>query len=141
MTGRPTSSLALLSATALALVLPFSVSAAESVPAGELRVQPAGITLQQARQAHSLLVGATTPDGVTLDLTAGANFASADEKVAVVDSFGWVRPVASGKTQITVQAAGKTATVPVTVTLPAAPPPISFRHEVLPVFSKGGCNS
>src|SRR5205807_2187706 len=70
-----------------------------------------------------------------------ATFASADEKIAVVDSFGWVSPVASGKTTIMVRAAGRTATLPVTVDLKPGPHPTSFRHEVMPVFSKGGCNS
>src|SRR5213075_590005 len=59
--------------------------------------------------------------------------------IAVVDAFGWVRPVASGKTSITITAAGKSATLPVTVELKPTTP-VSCRHEVMPVFSKGGCN-
>src|SRR5204863_5925660 len=57
------------------------------------------------------------------------------------DERGWVRPVASGATQVTVTAAGQTVTVPVKVELPAVEPPISFRHEVMPVLSRAGCNA
>src|SRR5207249_317349 len=35
---------------------------------------------------------------------------------------------------------GQTKTVAVKVQLPAAEPPTSFRHEVMPVLSRAGCN-
>src|SRR4030095_11826303 len=41
---------------------------------------------------------------------------------------------------ITVTAAGQTIAVPVTVALPPAEPLMSFRHEVMAVLSKSGCN-
>ena len=44
---------------------------------------------------------------------------------------------ATAQTQVTVAVAGQTQTVPVKVQLPAAEPPISFRHEVMPVLSAG----
>jgi hypothetical protein len=127
-------------AIALLQVLASAVPAAEPVLTGEIRLQPAELTLKHPRSPHSVLVSGTTADGLTIDLTAAATYASADAKIAAVDSFGWVRPVASGKTTITITAAGKTATLPVTVELKAEPEPISFRHEVMPVFSRGGCN-
>src|SRR5262249_30856599 len=117
------------------------VQAAEPALAGELRLQPASITLSHPRAPHSVLVSGTSADGQIVDLTAAATFASGDDKIAAVDSFGWVRPVASGSTVVTIKAGGKTATLPVTVELKPEPPPYSFRHEVMPVFSKGGCNS
>jgi hypothetical protein len=135
-----TSSVPLLCGVALALSLVPAARAAEPVLAGDLRLQPAAVTLVHPRQPHSILVSGTTADGHTLDLTASASFASADEKVAAVDAFGWVRPVASGKTTITVTAAGRSATLPVTVALKPGAQPVSFRHEVMPVFSRAGCN-
>jgi hypothetical protein len=41
---------------------------------------------------------------------------------------------------VTVNVAGKSFTVPVSVTLPAQEPPISFRHEVMAILTRGGCN-
>jgi hypothetical protein len=122
------------------LLSSFSVRSAEPVLTGELQLQPSALTLSHPRQPHSILVSSVA-DGLSLDLTGSASFASADEKIAVVDSFGWVKPIATGKTTITIKTAGKSATLPVTVDLKPGPKPISFRHDVMPVFSRGGCNS
>src|SRR5262245_52719863 len=65
---------------------------------GELRLQPASMTLTHPRQPRSVLVSSTMADGNTIDLTGAASYSSGDEKIAAVDSFGWVRPVVSGKT-------------------------------------------
>ncbi len=92
------------------------------------------------RDWQSLTVSGRTADGFALDLTPQATFHSGDETVAVVEN-GWVRPIKSGKTTISVAAAGQTVAVAVEVELPAAERPYSFRHEVMPVLSKGGCNS
>jgi hypothetical protein len=121
-----------------AAVLAFAY-ASSSASAAELHLQPAALTLSHPRQPHSVLVSSTSADGQTIDLTAAASFSSADDKIATVDAFGWVRPVASGKTTIAVTASGMTTTLPVAVELKPVPP-VSFRHEVMPVFSKGGCN-
>ena len=83
---------------------------------------------------------AATPDGFTLDLRGDAKFASANVKVATVDGQGAVTPVADGETAISVTANGQTKTVTVKVKLPAAEPPTSFKHEVMPILSRAGCN-
>ncbi|MBI3822372.1 MAG: DUF1553 domain-containing protein [Planctomycetes bacterium] len=111
-----------------------------AVPAS-IVVQPAGIEIKHQRHPHALQVLGASADGYTLDLRAQAKYASADVKVATVDANGWVRPVANGQTQITINVSGVTTSLPVKVALPAAEPPISFRHEVMPVLSKAGCNS
>src|SRR5262245_24964329 len=77
-----------------------------SIQAADLRVEPTTISLTQSRYPHSLLVSTTTPDGLSQDITGSATFTSADEKIATVDAFGWVRPVASGKTTISIKASG-----------------------------------
>ena len=120
---------------------PSFVRSAEPELTGELRLQPPALTLNHLRLPHSILVSGINADGDAIDLTGAASFASSDDQVAAVDSFGWVRPVATGQTSIIIKAAGKSATLPVTVELKGEPSPISFRHEVMPVFSKGGCNS
>lgn len=79
-------------------------------------------------------------DGFSLDLGSAARFASANPQIASVDERGWVRPIATGQTKITVEAADQSLVVPVSVQLPAAEPAYSFRHEVMAVLSKAGCN-
>jgi hypothetical protein len=109
-------------------------------PAGAVQVAPAVVRLRHHRDWQSLTVSGRTADGFALDLTSQTTFRSGDETVAVAEN-GWVRPIKSGKTTITATAAGQTATIAVEVELPASARPYSFRHEVMPVLSKGGCNS
>jgi hypothetical protein len=122
-------------AALLALVPPLPAQEPAAVA-----VSPAAVTIRHHRHPHMLQVLGRTADGYSLDLHAAATFVSADPKVATVDAAGWIRPVASGATTITVTAAGKTTAVPVTVQLPAAEPATSFRHEVMPVLTRAGCN-
>ena len=127
------------------LILVALVGTASSVRAGDppsasVFVSPTAIELRQHRQPHSIQVLGTTADGYSLDLRSHARFTSANPAVAAVGDDGWVRPVANGETVVTVTVAGQTRTVAVKVQLPAAEPPISFRHEVMPVLSKAGCN-
>ncbi|MGH7170025.1 MAG: DUF1549 domain-containing protein, partial [Gemmataceae bacterium] len=96
--------------------------------------------LTHPRQPHSLLVTGRSADGLSLDLTAQAAYRSSNDKVAKVDLLGWVRPVASGEADILVTAAGKSAVVKVRVQLPKKTPGYSFRRDIMPVLSKGGCN-
>jgi hypothetical protein len=115
-------------------------AAAPSALVGELQVQPTSLVLGHPRQPHSLLVTGRTADGLSLDLTAQAAYRSSNEKVARVDVLGWVQPIGNGSADITVTAGGKSVVVKATVKLPQREPAYSFRHEVMPVLSKGGCN-
>lgn len=104
-------------------------------------VQPATIDLLHQRQPFGLQVLGASAHGYSLDLRPQATFTSGDPKIATVTKDGWVRPVANGQTQVKVTAAGQTKTVTVKVQLPKVEPKYSFRHEVMPVLSRAGCNS
>ncbi|MBC7817858.1 MAG: DUF1553 domain-containing protein [Planctomycetaceae bacterium] len=107
---------------------------------GNIQISPAALKLIHHRHEHSLTISGRTADGFAVDLTQQATLTSADPTIATIEN-GWVKPLKSGQTQVTVQAAGQTVQVPVVVELPAAERPFSFRHEVMPVLSKGGCNA
>jgi hypothetical protein len=125
----------LLFAVAVALLPAPALAAAPSVT-----VSPTAIEIKHHRHPHAIQVLGTTADGYSLDLRDTAQFASDNPKVAIVEA-GWVKPVGSGSAKITVTAEGRTFTVPVTVTLSEKEPPISFRHEVMPVLTRAGCNA
>ena len=113
---------------------------AELPISGNIQVAPPALKLIHHRHEHSLIVSGKTADGIAVELTGQATLTSADPTVAVIEN-GWVKPLKSGQTQIAVQAAGQTVQVPVIVELPPVEWPYSFRHEVMPVLSKGGCNA
>jgi hypothetical protein len=122
----------------LAICLP--AAAAES-PVVAVRVSPAAVRLRGPLAGYSLLVDGKTADGRLVDLTRGARFESADPKVAVVPSAGRVRGVADGATAVRVTAAGRTLTVPVTVTGAGEPRRFNFENDIIPLFSRFGCNA
>lgn len=119
-----------LALSALALCIGLA-SAAES----RLNVYPSKIELTGPRASQSL--------GVLGDkeLTTSAKYISADPKIATVDKNGVVLPVADGSTTITIEASGQSTTVAVKVKDAAKDIPVSFSREIVPVFSKAGCNS
>jgi hypothetical protein len=106
-------------------------------PSGPLRVTPPIATLRGPDAAQQLVVEA--PDGS--DLTESAEFASSDTKVAHVDPAGTIFPVGEGSTTITVRAGERVATISVSVRELSAAPPVHFANQVVPIFTKLGCNS
>jgi hypothetical protein len=108
---------------------------------GDLQLTPAAVTLSNVQRPHSILVRGRTKGGYDVDLSLDSTFRSSDEKIAKVDSAGWITPVANGQATITAQAGERVATVAVTVQLPEKPAPTSFRQDVMPVLSKAGCNA
>jgi hypothetical protein len=101
---------------------------------------PQSIELRHPRQPSLIQVLGISADGYSLDLAPQAKFTSANPQIATVDVQGMVRPLTTGQTQVTVAVAGQTKTVAVKVQLPASEPAYSFRHEVMPVLSRAGCN-
>ncbi len=108
---------------------------------GDLQIHPATMKLVHRRHPHSIIVTGKTADGQVVDLTSAATYQSSDANVASPTLLGWVQAVGNGSAEITVSAAGKTATVKVEVELPAEARQYSFRDDVMPVLSKAGCNA
>jgi hypothetical protein len=106
-----------------------------------VRVSPAAVRLQGPLAGYSLLVEGEMPDGRLVDLTHAARFESADPKVAVVPSAGRVRGVTDGATVVRVTAAGRAVTVPVTVTGAGESRRFNFTNDIIPLFSRFGCNA
>jgi hypothetical protein len=75
------------------------------------------------------------------DVTSRAVFASDNERVAVVDRDGFVRPVGDGLATITATVDGHVARATVSVEDPGRDEPWSFRNHVEAVLTKQGCNS
>ena len=125
------------------LLLPC-LPALAAIPAdltGNLELTPPSVTLTNLERPHSVLVRGRTKGGYDVDLTADATFRSSDDKIATVDSTGWIQPVANGQATITAQAGDRIATAAVTVQLPAKQVDCSFRQDIMPVLSKSGCNA
>ncbi|NBR86318.1 MAG: DUF1549 domain-containing protein [Verrucomicrobia bacterium] len=123
--------------TVLSLALPLAAFAAPTLV--DVRVYPPDINLSSKIDFQTVVVQAVYSDSTTRDVTGQAQFALADKTFARLDKAA-VYPVADGATELQVKFEGKSLTLPVKVTKSTFTPEISFTLDVMPVFSKAGCN-
>jgi hypothetical protein len=124
-----------------ALWFVLSACAAARADFAEVSVDPPAVRLSGPTATWSLLVQGRTTDGRLVDLTGEAHFRARDGKIAHVTPKGVVQAVGDGKTSVSVTAAGRALSVPVTVEGAAAPRRFHFENDIVPVLSRFGCNS
>ncbi len=109
-----------------------------------IAVYPAEITLSSARDRQSIVVQRTRPDGITEDLSDSCSIevAAAEGQPAKAKfENGYLLPVANGETTLIVAVEMQRVEVPIKVVNVEKVPPVSFQNDVMPVFSKTGCNA
>ena len=104
-----------------------------------LHVFPSKVQLDHPSRGQSMLVHSIDANGMTYDRTEAATFTIANESIAYFEDWQ-VIPVTQGDTTLTVEIDGLQTIVPIIVTTDGQLRPISFRHDVMPVISKAGCN-
>ncbi|MBN9120715.1 MAG: DUF1553 domain-containing protein [Planctomycetes bacterium] len=104
-------------------------------------VHPAKVALTGADDAAQLVVTATLQNGQLADLTSDAQYAVADGKSAAVLSGGRVVPRGNGTSEIVVSFAGRSVRVPLSVKGMGENLPLNFTNQIVPIFTKLGCNS
>jgi hypothetical protein len=120
------------------LLLALPASAAElTLTTG--REKAGAFTISGRDTTQQLLVTAT--DGKPRDVTPSAKYTVAPAGIVTVDATGLVSPLKEGKATITAAFDGKSAKLIVTVTHLNNDLPVSFANEVVPVFTKFGCNA
>ena len=118
----------------------LSANAKETRQLADVKVFPPEVNLQTRQDRQSLVVQAIYSDGATRDVTSEATISLADKAVARLEKQT-LTPLADGKTQLEVKFDGKAVKVPVQVDKAKDTRGVSFRLDVVPVFSKAGCNS
>ena len=88
-----------------------------------------------------LVVGSTSDDPAMVDYSRVATYTSSNPEVAAVSSSGFVMPRGNGAVEIQATYGEQSAVAKVAVDGFGSEPPISFRNQVVPVFSKLSCNS
>lgn len=113
-----------------------------SVIAAEVRVSPTSVVLDRPEASQQLVVtellDAKSPPK---DLTQAATYSVQPEGVVRIGTDGLVQPLNDGAAQIVIKTASGELKVAVTVSGQKSPPPVSFQHEVIPLLTKGRCNS
>ena len=135
------------------LLLPFAIVFGLSAPCfaegkaaaplpqpSALTVTPSACALDGADARQRLLVTGSA-DSLTLDYSRQANWTSSDPAVASVNSEGVVTPHGDGRAEVRAIFSDRSAVVAVTVQNFSVQTPVSFRNQVVPVFTKLGCNA
>ena len=102
----------------------------------------ARLTLVGEDAAVQLVVMQDVEGGRPTDVTRVVEYTSTPAGLVEVSPDGWVTPRENGVAAIVATSAdGHTASVEIEVTHLDAPLPINFANEVVPVFTKYGCNA
>ncbi len=106
-----------------------------------IAANPPKLTIKGMDDAAQLVLTATLKDGRVQDLTGDVEYSVADGKIARVLTSGRVIPMANGSSEVIAKFGDKTVRVPLTVSSTDENLPINFPNQVVPVFTKLGCNS
>ena len=104
-----------------------------------LRLEPATLSLEDARDSRKVLVIGERTGGGVIYLTGEARL-TADSPGVAVDDDGFVRATSVGDATVTITAAGHSVKLPVKV-LGVANQPVGFVREIQPVLGRTGCNA
>jgi hypothetical protein len=104
-------------------------------------VYPEKLSLTGSDDAAQLIVTATLNDGRLADLTHDSQYTVADGKSAAVLAGGRIVPRGNGTTEVVVAFGGKSVRVPLAVKGMGENLPLNFTNQVVPIFTKLGCNS
>ncbi len=104
-------------------------------------IAPDAVTLRGSDSVQQLIVTGQLNGNTPRDLTQHATYQTSNEKIVRADAGGALYPVSDGTAEVTATFGAKTVKVPVTVTNTAQELPINFPNQIVPLFTKLGCNS
>ncbi len=105
-----------------------------------LTVEPTEVLLCATNRQQQLLVTGRTADGKLVDVTHLCEMSSSDLAVFSV-SAATARGRHDGTAEVRVKLGSLTVQVPVRVRDSASYPPVHFGNDIVPLFSKLGCNN
>jgi hypothetical protein len=106
-----------------------------------LSFHPNRIVLKGIDDAQQLVLTAALQSGQVQDLSGDVKYETANPKIVRVSSTGRVLPLANGTTEITAVYGDKSVKVPVVAESCDVNLPINFPNQIVPIFTKLGCNS
>jgi hypothetical protein len=114
------------------------------IGSGDLRrlsALPEKVRLRGTGQLQQLVVSGHYANGGIRDLTRQIKYRALDGELVRVDANGLLTAVRNGATEVMAEVDGMTVKVAVTVDGADREQPINFTNEIVPIFSKLGCNS
>ena len=125
-----------------ATLLPTLVAAAGAQEFVALRIHPAAIQLDSARDEQRLTALGLTASGITHDVTATVHWQlEGDAAKLVGGAKPTLQPAAGGLSQLVAELGSLRTAAPVRVEQVNVVPAVSFQNEVLPILTRSGCNA
>jgi hypothetical protein len=110
-------------------------------PLVDVSADPPAVRLTGPNSSYSLLIHGKNADGQLVDLTHAAHYRSSNPRIASVSDAGVVRSISDGSATVHIEVSGRSLSVPVTVEATTAPRVYHFENDIVPLFSRFGCNS
>lgn len=129
----------LIIASAAVLLVTFSIIGHDPV-ASSLTVYPEKIALVGRDDTRQMVISFSEKNQ-QLDVTSKAKLTVGDAKLAKPLPGGRILPLANGKTTLTIEHAGQSKTIPIEITKVGEDLPINFPNQIVPIFTKLGCNA
>jgi Protein of unknown function (DUF1549)/Protein of unknown function (DUF1553) len=107
----------------------------------KLEVHPDAIAFRGADDSTQLVLTGSVAGGKLVDLTSDVKYEIDDPKVARITSTGRVVPLGNGRTTVTASYGDKVVHLPVSAAQCDVNLPINFTNQIVPVFTKLGCNA
>ena len=118
-----------------------SSGAAEEPQWQTINVDTVHVQLNGLDAMRQLLVQGQTKQWQWVDLTHAATYRLESDEVASISDQGMLLSRADGATSVQISVAGRVLKVPVEVTGFSSYGPLNFENQIIPVFSKYGCNA
>ncbi len=106
----------------------------------KLQVFPADVLLTNVRDRQSMIAQMVYSNGITVDVTNLVDVQVVNPALVKLNDKT-LAPAADGETTAKISIDSFNVDVPIKVTNAAVNPPIGFTNDVMPVFSKAGCNA
>ncbi len=102
---------------------------------------PPKVSFRGSDARHQCLVTGTDSNGLEIDLTRIVTFNLTPEGVVSIDRFGQIAPLKNGSAKLSARLEGvETVMLEIEVTNWDENPEVSFPNQVVPIFTKLGCN-
>jgi Protein of unknown function (DUF1553)/Protein of unknown function (DUF1549) len=105
-----------------------------------LAAYPPSIALRGGEDSSQLVLTANLPGGRVQDLTGDVKYEVAKNAIVRVTASGRVIPLANGTTEIVAQYGTHRIKIPVRTEAVGQDLPINFGNQIVPIFTKLGCN-
>ncbi|MBM79615.1 MAG: S-layer related protein (Precursor) [Planctomycetaceae bacterium] len=118
----------------------YSILFSAALCAAEFEVVPTEVVLNGNFDRAQLQITTKNTEGLGVDITRKARLENKTPDVFSVSKQGQIVPLKDGEGQLRIHFDGKSIEIPVTIQNVVAKPVVSFSEDVVPVFTKAGCN-